>query len=114
MNKKIDELGSIEDKLTQPGSVRLGFEYQDACAAHLFVSWLKQPDYYKWAKLEADEFNFLDDIAIVDRKKNLWLKQIKFSCHSEAPGEEWTWDFDLMGSDYNRKKSVFKVAAIIL
>jgi hypothetical protein len=28
--------------------------------------------------------------------------------------EEWTWDFDLMGSDYNRKRSVFKVAAIIM
>lgn len=28
--------------------------------------------------------------------------------------EEWTWDFDLMKSDYNRKRSVFKVEAIIM
>lgn len=28
--------------------------------------------------------------------------------------EEWTWDFDLKGSDYYEKRSVFKVAAIIL
>jgi hypothetical protein len=27
--------------------------------------------------------------------------------------EEWTWDFDLLGSDYYGKRSVFKVAAII-
>ena len=28
--------------------------------------------------------------------------------------EEWTWDFDLKGSDYYGKRSVFKVAAIIM
>ena len=28
--------------------------------------------------------------------------------------EEWTWDFDLKGSDYYDKRSVFKVVAIIL
>ena len=28
--------------------------------------------------------------------------------------EEWIWDFDLKGNDYNQKKSVFKVAAIML
>jgi hypothetical protein len=28
--------------------------------------------------------------------------------------EEWVWDFDLMHADYNRKKSVFKVAARVL
>jgi hypothetical protein len=28
--------------------------------------------------------------------------------------EEWTWDFDLKGSDYYGKRSVLKVAAIII
>ena len=28
--------------------------------------------------------------------------------------EEWTWDFDLRNSDFYRKKSVFRVAAILL
>jgi hypothetical protein len=28
--------------------------------------------------------------------------------------EEWTWDFDLLGSDYYRKKSVFRVIAILI
>jgi len=28
--------------------------------------------------------------------------------------EEWIWDFDLMGRDYNLKKSVFKVVGIML
>ena len=28
--------------------------------------------------------------------------------------EEWTWNFDLRKSDYYRKKSVFKVTAMIL
>ena len=62
------------------------------CAAHLFVNWLKEPDRYKWAKLEADEFGFLDDIAVVDKDNNLWLKQIKYSCHPELTDNEWTWE----------------------
>lgn len=108
MNK--EELDTIQNELTQTGPIRHGFEYQDACAAHLFVNWLKQPDYYKWAKLEADEFDSLDDIAILDKKKNLWLKQIKFSCHSDAPSEEWTWDFLLREAKGKRgsKSSLFK------
>lgn len=28
--------------------------------------------------------------------------------------EDWIWDFDLAGTDYNQKKSVFKVAAILI
>jgi hypothetical protein len=28
--------------------------------------------------------------------------------------EEWTWDFDLKGSDYYWKRSVLKVTAIII
>ncbi len=28
--------------------------------------------------------------------------------------EEWTWDFDLKGSDYNNKRSVLKVLALVL
>ena len=28
--------------------------------------------------------------------------------------EEWSWDFDLTGTDYNRKNSVFKIAAILI
>ncbi len=93
MDEEREELDTIQDELTQTGPIRQGFEYQDACAAHLFVNWLKHPDYYRWAKLEADEFDFLDDIAILDINKNLWLKQIKFSCHSEAPNDEWTWEY---------------------
>ncbi len=28
--------------------------------------------------------------------------------------ERWTWDFDLLHADYNRKKSVFKVSAMLI
>jgi len=42
----------------------------------------------------------------------------KVSVLAEIPDtgykEEWTWDFDLRGSDYYRKKSVFRVMAILL
>jgi len=78
--------------LTTTGSIRKGIDYQDACAALLFVNWLKAPSFYEWAKLEADEFGYLDDIAIYDKNDAIWLKQIKLSCHPEVSGDEWTWD----------------------
>ncbi|GEM_PF-6012476 len=78
--------------LTTTGSIREGIDYQDACAALLFVNWLKTPSSHEWVKLEADEFGYLDDIAIYEKNKSLWLKQIKFSCHPEESGDEWTWE----------------------
>jgi hypothetical protein len=42
----------------------------------------------------------------------------KISILAEIPGsvykEEWTWDFDLRGSDYYQKKSVLRVIALLL
>jgi hypothetical protein len=42
----------------------------------------------------------------------------KISVLAEIPEsdykEEWTWDFDLLGSDYYRKKSVFRIMAILI
>jgi hypothetical protein len=59
----------------------------------------------------------ISDVAEVftDRSGNITERQ---SVITELPEgihkEEWTWDFDLKGSDYYDKRSVFKVTAIIL
>jgi hypothetical protein len=46
---------------------------------------------------------------------NVSEKQSVIACLPEGQyKEEWTWDFDLKVSDYYRKRSVFKVIAIIL
>lgn len=90
--KMSEDLINIQDKLTQTGPIREGLNYQDAYAAYLFVDWLKHPERYKWAKLEADEFGSLDDIVICDKENRINLNQIKFSCHPDAPKDEWTWE----------------------
>jgi hypothetical protein len=50
-----------------------------------------------------------------DLKGNISEKQ---SVITDLPGgiykEEWTWDFDLKGSDYYGKRSVLKVSAIVI
>lgn len=110
MDKKETELDDIQSELTRTGPIRQGLDYQDACAAYLFVNWLRQPDSYQWAKLEADEFGFLDDIVIVDKDNNLILKQIKFSCHPDCPDDEWTWEILLKEAKGKKgpKASLFK------
>ncbi len=76
--------------LTKTGPIRKGFDYQDACAAFLFVKWLRYPAEKKWVKLEAKECGFLDDIVFVSKDNTLFLKQIKYSCHPETPQDEWS------------------------
>ena len=50
-----------------------------------------------------------------DRSGNVSEKQSVITDLPEGiHKEEWTWDFDLKGSDYYGKRSVFKVAAIII
>ena len=42
------------------------------------------------------------------------LKTVLIDLPSGACREEWIWDFDLLGYDFNRKSSVLKVFAILL
>jgi hypothetical protein len=75
-------------------------------------------------KIQDNHLNFLkkhnsvliSDVAEIftDRKGNVSEKK---SVITELPEgiykEEWTWDFDMKGSDYYDKRSVFKVEGII-
>jgi hypothetical protein len=50
----------------------------------------------------------------IDKSGNVSEKQTAIANLPEGQyREEWTWDFDLMGSDYYEKRSVFDVGAII-
>ena len=42
------------------------------------------------------------------------VKSLLVSIPDGKDKEEWTWDFDLLGSDYNEKRSVMKVTAVNL
>ena len=43
---------------TRIGPQREGYEYQDAEAVKLFLSWLEDLSMYQWVKLEADEYGY--------------------------------------------------------
>ena len=52
---------------------------------------------------------FTDNSGNVSEKQSVIIDLPDSPCK-----EEWTWNFDLRGSDYNMKRSVFKVAAIVI
>ncbi|MCP4366232.1 MAG: hypothetical protein GY800_13180 [Planctomycetes bacterium] len=91
-------------KLTKPGPLRRGFDYQDAQAVSLFVEWLAHPNRYNWAKLEADEYGYLDDMAVLNQNGVLLLYQIKHSVHPDVPDDAWSWD-DLLKETKGKQKS---------
>ena len=59
----------------------------------------------------------ISDIAEIFRKKESDSFQ-NMTLAADLPEgkarEDWIWDFDLSGTDFNQKKSVFKVIAILL
>lgn len=59
----------------------------------------------------------ITDVAEIftDRSGNITERQSVITKLPEGIcREEWTWDFDLKGSDYYEKRSVFKVEAIVI
>ena len=78
------EINPEDVEYAKAGPLRAGFYYQDACAANLIIEWLNHPKRYKWMKLEADEYGYLDDISALETNNILHLKQIKFSCHPDC------------------------------
>ena len=97
-------------KLTKPGPIRIGFDYQDAHAINLFIEWAAHPNRYVWAKLESEESGFLDDVIMLDKDNILHVKQIKYSVHPEVPEESWSWNhlLERRKGERGAKPSFFK------
>ena len=72
---------------------------------HLALSWLEHPSHYRWLRLEAQEFGWLDDVAALTTDGDLILIQIKHV--TERPDRpEFTLD-DFINAD-GAKKSLFQ------
>jgi NACHT domain len=84
-------------KLTKPGPLREGFDFQDAYALLRFVEWLEKPAKYQWMKLEANEAGYLDDLIAVSTQDSCSLFQIKYGVHPDTPSASWTWKSLLTG-----------------
>jgi len=97
-----------KNKSTYTGiaGIRKGFEYQDAQAIDLFIRWLMNPQLYRWVKLEADEYGYLDDIVACRNDETVECIQVKYTLHPDEPKTSWTWEA-LLKSD-GKKPSLLK------
>ena len=97
-----------KNKSTYTGiaGIRKGFEYQDAQAIDLFIRWLMNSQLYRWVKLEADEYGYLDDIVACRNDETIECIQVKYTLHPDAPKTNWTWE-DLIESN-EKKPSLLK------
>jgi NACHT domain len=92
-------------RLSKPGPLREGFEFQDLYGVHLALSWLEHPSDYRWLRFEAQEFGWLDDLAALTTDGDLILIQIKHV--TERPDRpEFTLD-DFINAE-GTKKSLFQ------
>ena len=77
---------------TRTGARRSGDDYQDVIALDLLVEMLEHPDRYQWIQVEADDFDYLDDIVALKTDGEYIVKQAKFSTNPEAKEDYLTWD----------------------
>ncbi len=97
---------SKKEVYSRIAGIRKGFEYQDAQAIDLFVRWLMNPQLYRWVKLEADEYGYLDDIVACRNDETIECIQVKYTLHPDDPKTNWTWE-DLIKSK-EKKPSLLK------
>ncbi len=97
---------SKNEVYTRIAGIRKGFEYQDAQAIDLFIRWLMNPQLYRWVKLEADEYGYLDDIVAYRNDTTIECIQVKYTLHPDDPKTNWTWE-DLTESK-EKKLSLLK------
>lgn len=86
------------------GPRKLGDYYQDLIALQLFVTYLEQPDYYEWIKLECSDGEFLDDIVAMS-KDGYIVKQVKYAGYPRR--DVYDWDM-LLNPEDSQKKSLLK------
>jgi DNA polymerase III delta prime subunit len=82
----------VGSNYTRSGVRRAGDDYQDIIALALLVEWLEHPDRYTWARVEADDSGFLDDIVALRADDVIVAKQVKFSAHPDDAADPYTWD----------------------
>ena len=92
---------SKQEVYSRIAGIRRGFEYQDAQAIDLFVRWLMNPQLYRWVKLEADEYGYLDDIVACRNDETIECIQVKYALHPDDPKTNWTWE-DLIEPKENK------------
>src|SRR5579864_7053020 len=63
---------------------------------------LEHPDRYQWARAEADDAGFLDDIVALRADNVIVARQVKFSAHPNDAADPYTWD-DLLKQKTSKK-----------
>jgi uridine kinase len=82
----------VASEYTRSGVRRAGDDYQDIIALALLIEWLEHPDRYIWARVEADDAGFLDDVEALRTDGVIVAMQVKFSAHPGDTADPYTWD----------------------
>ena len=77
---------------TASGVRRAGDDYQDIIALDLLVEMLEHPDRYAWARVEADDAGFLDDVIALRSDDVIVARQVKFSAHPDQEKDPYCWE----------------------
>ena len=95
-----------KSKLTKPGPILLGFDYQDVIALQLILVWLSHPDRFQWVEVEASEGS-LNDVRAMRADGTVVAQQIKYSTDAASPDDPWTWR-DLLRKDSAGSRSLLQ------
>jgi hypothetical protein len=82
----------VRSESTASGVRRSGDYYQDIIALDILVEMLEHPDRFQWARVEADDAGFLDDIVALRENGVIVAKQVKFSAHPSNAADPYSWD----------------------
>ena len=82
----------MRSEYTAPGVRRAGDDYQDIIALDLLVEMLEHPDRYAWARVEADDAGFLDDVIARRTDDVIVARQVKFSAHPDQEKDPYCWE----------------------
>ncbi len=77
----------MRSEYTRSGVRRAGDDYQDIVALDVLVEMLEHPHRYLWARVEADDAEFLDDVVALRADGVIVAKQAKISAHPEDAGD---------------------------
>ncbi|MGC9969690.1 MAG: ATP-binding protein [Bryobacteraceae bacterium] len=58
----------------------------------MLVEMLEHPDRYEWARVEADDAGFLDDVVALRVDGVIVARQVKFSAHPDDAADPYSWD----------------------
>ena len=82
-----------QTKIKRAAIPRVGYEYQDLAGIDVLIRLYRDPDLFKWVKLEADDtaYRALDDVVAARQDGSFEFVQVKFTVDPVRYELDWDW-----------------------